>query len=126
MVFEPLLITCRRIAPLRRGDRAAAAAAAATDVEVNALIGDDAATPEAAAAEAKALVDAGYRCLKVKVARGRGTTGARVDALRLAAIRAVVGPHVGEIDTAPLASPMCILLASNEAITTHDCGPQAP
>ena len=66
----------------------------ATTVEINALIGDDVATPEAAAAEAKALVDAGHRCLKVKVARGSGPAGARDDAIRLAAIRAAVGPDV--------------------------------
>ena len=42
---------------------------------------------DAARREARSLVDAGYACLKVKVARGAGREGARADAERLAAIR---------------------------------------
>ena len=63
------------------------------DVLVNGLV--DAATDvDAARREARALVDAGYACLKVKVARGAGSEGARADAERLAAIRQEVGPNV--------------------------------
>ena len=63
-------------------------------VEINALIaaceGD---TPASAAAEAAALVKRGYRCLKIKVARGAGAAGAAADADRVEAIRAAVGPE---------------------------------
>ena len=62
-------------------------------VSVNGLV--DATTDVAAARrEARALVDAGYTCLKVKVARGLGSDGARADAERLAQIRDEVGPSV--------------------------------
>ena len=62
-------------------------------VEINALIEANL-TPEAAAAEALALVRAGHGCLKLKVARGEGSAGAFEDAARLRAIRDAVGPHV--------------------------------
>ena len=63
------------------------------DVSVNGLV--DATTDvDAARREARSLVDAGYACLKVKVARGAGREGARADAERLAAIRREVGPDV--------------------------------
>ena len=63
------------------------------DVSVNGLV--DATTDvDAARREARSLVDAGYACLKVKVARGAGRKGARADAERLAAIRREVGPDV--------------------------------
>ena len=61
--------------------------------EINALIEANL-TPEAAAAEALALVRAGHGCLKLKVARGEGSAGAFEDAARLRAIRDAVGPHV--------------------------------
>ena len=52
-------------------------------------------TPESAArAEAAALVKQGYRCLKIKVARGSGAAGAAADADRVEAIREAVGPDV--------------------------------
>jgi isochorismate synthase/2-succinyl-5-enolpyruvyl-6-hydroxy-3-cyclohexene-1-carboxylate synthase/2-succinyl-6-hydroxy-2,4-cyclohexadiene-1-carboxylate synthase/O-succinylbenzoate synthase len=62
-------------------------------VEINALIEANL-TPDAAAAEALALVRAGHGCLKLKVARGEGSAGAFEDAARLRAIRDAVGPHV--------------------------------
>jgi isochorismate synthase/2-succinyl-5-enolpyruvyl-6-hydroxy-3-cyclohexene-1-carboxylate synthase/2-succinyl-6-hydroxy-2,4-cyclohexadiene-1-carboxylate synthase/O-succinylbenzoate synthase len=62
-------------------------------VEINALIEANL-TPEAAAAQALALVRAGHGCLKLKVARGEGSAGAFEDAARLRAIRDAVGPHV--------------------------------
>lgn len=62
-------------------------------VFVNGLV--DAATDiDAARREARDLVDAGFTCLKVKVARGVGKEGANADAERLAAIRAEIGPSV--------------------------------
>jgi len=63
-------------------------------VEVNALLDATGMTPEAAAAEAEALVAAGHRCIKVKVARGVGSPGAAEDAARLIAIRDAVGPGI--------------------------------
>ena len=51
-------------------------------------------TPESAAREAAALVKQGYRCLKIKVARGSGAAGAAADADRVEAIREAVGPDV--------------------------------
>ena len=61
-------------------------------VEINALIAScDGDTPESAAREAAALVKQGYRCLKIKVARG---SGAAADADRVEAIREAVGPDV--------------------------------
>ena len=62
-------------------------------VFVNALV-DAAVDVDAAVREAKALVDEGHRCLKVKVGRGVGSEGAKADAVRLAAIRDAVGPCV--------------------------------
>ena len=62
-------------------------------VWINALV-DAAVDVDAAVIEAKALVAAGHRCLKVKVGRGVGGPGAKADAHRLAAIRAAVGPDV--------------------------------
>lgn len=58
------------------------------DVAVNALVGIGA--PDVAAAEARALVDDGYGCLKLKGGHEP------VDALvgRIAAVRDAVGPHV--------------------------------
>lgn len=55
------------------------------EVPVNALI--DATEPRAAARAATAAVEAGYRCLKVKVGVGD-------DQARVAAVRAAVGPDV--------------------------------
>ena len=64
-------------------------------VEINALIAScDGDTPESAAREAAALVKQGYRCLKIKVARGSGAAGAAADADRVEAIREAVGPDV--------------------------------
>ena len=64
-------------------------------VEINALIAScDGDTPESAAREAAALVKQGYRCLKIKVARGSGAAGATADADRVEAIREAVGPDV--------------------------------
>lgn len=62
-------------------------------VLVNGLVD---ATSDVAAArrEARVLVDAGYSCLKVKVARGVGSAGAIADAERLASIRDEIGPDV--------------------------------
>ena len=62
-------------------------------VLVNGLVD---ATLDVAAArrEARALVDAGYSCLKVKVARGVGSAGAIADAERLASIRDEIGPDI--------------------------------
>lgn len=61
-------------------------------VLVNGLI--DSQDIDAACSEARELIGLGYRCLKVKVARGVGSDGAREDAERLAAIRSAVGPDV--------------------------------
>ena len=61
---------------------------AATDVAVNAMLGID--PPDEVATEARALVDAGYRCLKLKA--GDEPDGALAD--RVAAVRAAVGPGV--------------------------------
>jgi isochorismate synthase/2-succinyl-5-enolpyruvyl-6-hydroxy-3-cyclohexene-1-carboxylate synthase/2-succinyl-6-hydroxy-2,4-cyclohexadiene-1-carboxylate synthase/O-succinylbenzoate synthase len=64
-------------------------------VEINALIAScDGDTPLSAATEAKRLVKQGYRCLKIKVARGVGAAGAALDADRVEAIREAVGPDV--------------------------------
>ena len=64
-------------------------------VEINALIAScDGDTPLSAATEAKRLVEQGYRCLKIKVARGVGAAGAAFDADRVEAIREAVGPDV--------------------------------
>jgi isochorismate synthase/2-succinyl-5-enolpyruvyl-6-hydroxy-3-cyclohexene-1-carboxylate synthase/2-succinyl-6-hydroxy-2,4-cyclohexadiene-1-carboxylate synthase/O-succinylbenzoate synthase len=64
-------------------------------VEINALIAScDGDTPLSAATEAKRLVEQGYSCLKIKVARGVGAAGAALDADRVEAIREAVGPDV--------------------------------
>ena len=64
-------------------------------VEINALIAScDGDTPESAANEALRLIHQGYRCLKIKVARGVGAAGAAADADRVEAIRDAVGPDV--------------------------------
>ena len=69
--------------------------ASSTFVESNALIEskpED--TPESAAADALRLVNQGYRCIKIKVARGVGSAGATKDADRVEAIRNAVGPDI--------------------------------
>ena len=57
-------------------------------ITVNALIGGG--SPEIAAVRAKALVQQGYTCIKVKV----GTDGADCDWQRVAAVRAAIGQQI--------------------------------
>jgi isochorismate synthase/2-succinyl-5-enolpyruvyl-6-hydroxy-3-cyclohexene-1-carboxylate synthase/2-succinyl-6-hydroxy-2,4-cyclohexadiene-1-carboxylate synthase/O-succinylbenzoate synthase len=72
-----------------------AAADSENFVEINALIPDDAlATPEDVANAARHLVAKGFRCLKLKVARGEGTAGAFDDAKKVKAMRDAVGDDV--------------------------------
>ena len=71
----------------------ASSASASTTVSANALATTCAGPPELAVAEAEALVRAGHRCLKFKVARPGSTP--LEDAARLSAVRRAVGPGVG-------------------------------
>ena len=71
----------------------ASSASASTTVSANALATTCTGPHELAVAEAEALVRAGHRCLKFKVARPGSTP--LEDAARLSAVRRAVGPGVG-------------------------------
>ncbi len=78
------------LAAQRRGCTLAAQLGGArrTGIAVNALLGDDA--PAGCAAQARALVARGFRCLKLKLA----ADDLDADRLRLAAVRAAVGSAI--------------------------------